>query len=319
MPAPSETGWHSEYLYHTGEMYGAEGDSVILDVVEPFVRECQARGWIDGWFFIRYGERGFHVRLRLHGPLVTLHGTVAPALREHVRAHSPGVVVDAYPDPPGSGGAGVTHLVAVPYEPETERYGGPQGIAVAEAFFERSSEAALELLRRVAAGDKSSRLGKGLMATVVLIHAFRGERDGAARFARSYGMNYLRAMVRDEGVMDGMLGAFESGFEAQAERLIPYVDAAWEALETGDTLSPALDGYRDGLVPVRERFHGLFERGLLFAPGGEPYPTWEASVGGIVSSYVHMMNNRLGITIPEESYLAYLIHRATSAPAPVQA
>jgi thiopeptide-type bacteriocin biosynthesis protein len=315
----SESGaWLSAYLFHTGELYGPESDDVILGVAEPFVRLCQERGWIDGWFFIRYGDRGFHVRLRLHGDERVLREQVWPALREHVRAHSPAVVMDAYPDPPGSGGQGVTHLIEVEYEPETERYGGPEGIPVAEEFFECSSESAIDLLRKVKRGDRSNRLGKGLMATVVLIHAFRGDRDAAARFASDYGMNYLRALMRDEGRVDGMLGAFESGFEQQAERLIPYVDAAWEALETGDTLSDALDAYRDALVPVRERLRGVFDRGQL-GRDGVPYPSWEAAVSGIVASYVHMMNNRLGVTIPEEAYLAYLINRATGAPAPVQA
>jgi hypothetical protein len=39
----------------------------------------------------------------------------------------------------------------------------------------------------------------------------------------------------------------------------------------------------------------------------------------ICSSYLHMMNNRLGITIQEESYLAYLITRTLQAPAPAVA
>jgi thiopeptide-type bacteriocin biosynthesis protein len=340
---PHERIWRSEYLFFNGHIYSGECDRVVFQVMEPFVRRCQAEGWIDQWFFIRYSERGFHVRLRLHGERATLENVVAPALRAHVESIDPGIVED-FPLPPfvppagqaagGDGPAGeqaanepapsaaqggpalpegepgrVTHLMMVEYEPETERYGGPEGVRLAERFFEVSSEATLALLQRGNAAERSSRLGKGLLAMVVLVHVFRGDRDGGADFARQYGLNYLRTLVPDEERRSAWLGAFGSGFEQQAETLSMYVEEVWSRMDEGESLSEALDRYHADLLPIRDHFRELLETGRL-GRAEMPFRTWEHAVAGIVSSYVHMMNNRLGISIQEESYLAYLMVRA---------
>jgi thiopeptide-type bacteriocin biosynthesis protein len=312
-----ERAWLSEYLFFPANIYGGECDAVIRDVVEPFVRTCREHGWIDRWFFIRYSERGFHVRLRLHGIPEVLRERAQPALRELVASVHP-AAVEGYPEPPGTEGQGVTHFMEVEYEPEVERYGGPDGTVLAEDFFCRSSEAALALLQRVSPTERSGRLGKALLAMVVLMHAFRPERGAAADFARNYGINYLRSLVPDDERREAWLNAFGSGFEQQAANLTAYVDEAWERLETGEPLSDALDRYRDDMAAVAARFRELFDAGRLLRDG-RPMEQWDFAVAGIVSSYVHMMNNRLGISIQEESYLAYLIHRALGVPAPAGA
>ena len=313
---PEETFWLSEYLFVPANIYGGEVDDVLRRVVEPFVRQCQERGSIDRWFFIRYSERGFHVRLRLRGRESVLRSEVQPALIDLVKSIYPNAA-EGYPELPPSG-EGITQYLEVGYEPEVERYGGPHGILLAEEFFEKSSEAALALLQKVHPTDRSGRLGKALLSMVVLMHAFRPEREGAADFARNYGINYLRSLVPDEERRAAWLDAFGSGFEQQAGTLTAYVDEAWDRLSTGEPLSDALDRYRDDLAGVARRFRELFDEGKLLRDGSA-MEQWDFAVPAIVSSYVHMMNNRLGVSIQEESYLAYLIHRALGAPAPAGA
>lgn len=317
--SPEERAWRSEHLFHAGEIYSGTSDAVILEAVEPFVRSCEARGWIDRWFFIRYAEGGGHVRLRLQGDPAVLEREAAPALREHLATLFPGVAEGLPPHPAPRAGEGVTHVATVPYEPETDRYGGPDGVLLAEEFFHRSSEAALALLHRTRRGDRASRLGKALLATVVLVYSFRGSREGAGEFARAYGTGYLRALVPDEERRALLTRAFGGGFEQQAATLTAYVDDAWDRLEAGEPLSDALDRYRAGLEGIRDRFRALLDAGRL-SQRGAVLTDPDRAVGAIVSSYVHMMNNRLGVSIPDESYLAYLIHRSLGgAPAPAGA
>lgn len=316
-PWPEGTRWLAVHLFfnHPG-IYSAECDHVVMQVAEPFVRRFQAEGWGDGHFFIRYSEHGPHVRLRLHGRADVLDATVWPALQAHVRTLYPEVsfekpalpAVGPYPEVPEGEPLRVTHAALIEYEPETERYGGPEGVRLAERFFEISSEAAYALLRRTGA-ERSSRLGKGLLTMVELVHVFtRGSREQAVRWTNQYNTGYLRGVARDEEGRQAWLGAFDSGYDAQAETLGAYVEEVWSRMDEGEELSEALDLYRDGLLEVRGHFDELFEaRKLGRAP--EPYTEWELAVTSICSSYLHMMNNRLGITIQEESYLAYLIMR----------
>lgn len=324
MPPSSEPTWLGAHLFFRGGIYTPECDRVVLDVVEPFVRRCQREGWTDGWFFIRYSEFGPHVRLRLHGARDTLDGTVWPALEAHLRAAAPALVVglpDAAPEwrpqTESHGDGQVTHLARVEYEPETDRYGGPHGVPLAERCFQVSSEATLALLARIPA-ERSSRLGKALLAMVVMVHVFRSARGDGGEFAHQYGINYLRALVRNEDGRGAWLGAFDSGFEQQAETLVTYVDEVWARMDEGDALSDALDRWHDGLRGVRDEFRRLGDAGLL-TRGEYVFPGWNAAVAGIVPSYVHMMNNRLGVSIQEEAYLAYLIARALGRPGEVAA
>jgi len=334
-PWPDDTRWLAAHLFFDRDpgIYSGECDEVILDVAEPFVRRCQREGWIDGWFFIRYSEYGPHVRLRLHGRAEVMDEVVWPALQAHVRARYPEVVFErpdvpampTYPPPPPAEGEAeqekvegplrITHAALIEYEPETDRYGGPEAIRVAERFFEVSSEAACALLQKTSRTERSSRLGKGLLTMVELMHVFsRGDRAAASRWANQYNIGYLRGVARDEEARGAWLGAFDSGYGSQADTLGEYVEEVWSRMDEGEPLSDALDQYRDGLLEVRGHFADLFDTGRLGAPL-EAYTVWESAVGGICSSYLHMMNNRLGITIQEESYLAYLIVRTLESPA----
>ena len=69
----------SEWLYvklYTGP---ATADGVLRDVLAPVVAEA---GLPPGsWFFIRYGDPDWHVRLRFHGDPEMLHGPLLAKLR----------------------------------------------------------------------------------------------------------------------------------------------------------------------------------------------------------------------------------------------
>ena len=192
-PWPEGTSWLAVHLFfnHPG-IYTGECDAAVMDTALPFVRRCQEEGWIDGHFFIRYSEHGPHVRLRLHGRTDVLEQTVWPALREHVRAQYPEVSFET-PDRPAYGPPDevpegeplrITHAARIPYEPETERYGGEEGIRVAERFFEVSSEAVYALLPRTSHTERSSRLGKGLLTMVQLVHVMTRSREAAVRWTQ---------------------------------------------------------------------------------------------------------------------------------------
>ena len=324
-PWPEDSRWLAVHLFfnHPG-IYTPACDRIVTEVAEPFVRRFQREGWGDGHFFIRYSEHGPHLRLRLHGKREVMEETVWPALQAHVRALYPDVSFEMpdlpafgpLPEVPEDEPVRLTHAAIVEYEPETERYGGPEGVRLAERFFEVSSEAAYALTHRMGT-ERSSRLGKGLLTMVELVHVFtHGDRQAAVRWATQYNGGYLRGVARDEEGRQAWLGAFDSGYDAQAETLGEYIEEVWSRMDEGEQLSDALDLYRDGLLEVRGHFQELFDARRL-GRTEQPFEQWEHAVTGIGSSYLHMMNNRLGITIQEESYLAYLVKRTLERDRPV--
>jgi thiopeptide-type bacteriocin biosynthesis protein len=137
----------SEWLFAKLYTGPATADKVLRDVVRPVVERVLPAGAADGWFFIRYGDPDWHLRLRFHGDPARLGGEVLPALQ---MAAAP-LLHDGQ----------LWRVQLDTYEREVERYGGAAGIVLAERLFQADSEAALalaELLAEDARGEVRWRL-----------------------------------------------------------------------------------------------------------------------------------------------------------------
>ncbi|HEX2062382.1 MAG TPA: thiopeptide-type bacteriocin biosynthesis protein, partial [Thermoanaerobaculia bacterium] len=117
---PPGSEWQYVKLY-TGT---ATADRVLLDEIAPLAREAVATGAARRWFFIRYADPHWHLRVRFHGE--------APGLTAAIRR-----LVDS---------GAVWKVQYDTYEREIERYGGPEAIELAEEIFYRDSEAVVSLL-----------------------------------------------------------------------------------------------------------------------------------------------------------------------------
>jgi thiopeptide-type bacteriocin biosynthesis protein len=92
----------------------------------------------DRWFFLRYADPQAHLRVRFHGDPPTLQQAVWPALRAAAA--------------PFLGDRRIWRLTLDTYEREIERYGGPEGVEVAEELFHADSEAVLSIVERLDPG-----------------------------------------------------------------------------------------------------------------------------------------------------------------------
>ena len=121
----------SVWLY--AKLYaGTSGVDQILRSVAPLIRRTTGAGAVDQWFFIRYGDPDWHLRLRLHGTPEKLAEEILPALQSTLA--------------PLIGTGELWRLQLDTYEREIERYGGPEGILIAEKLFSADSDAALGII-----------------------------------------------------------------------------------------------------------------------------------------------------------------------------
>ena len=284
--AEDDHAWLSAHLFFEGDIYEGPGDRMVHEVVEPVVTAC--RGEARRWFFIRYSEAGSHIRLRFFAP---------PEAHEVLRPRILAAAEDSEL---------VEGVSWVEYEPEVERYGGPHGLVLAETYFHDSSEIALALLRKIPLGDRSSRLGKALLAMLVVLYLFEETPELAAELATMYAQGYLRSRVADPEQQEQWLTAFSDGYDRQSDQLADYVETAWAALVDDDAITPELDLYRERMGAVRDRLRKHFDAGRLQFEGTAP-SSWQQAARRIMPSYLHMTNNRLGVSVQEESYLSVLI------------
>ncbi|MFP5286030.1 MAG: thiopeptide-type bacteriocin biosynthesis protein, partial [Thermoanaerobaculia bacterium] len=131
----------SEWLYAKLYVGTSTADAVLRQVVGPLVREVQASGAAGSWFFIRYGDPQWHLRLRFHGAPERLVAEVLPALEAAVAP----LLADGR----------LWRFQLDTYDREVERYGGPAGIGLCERLFHADSEAVLEIVEMLE-GDEGA-------------------------------------------------------------------------------------------------------------------------------------------------------------------
>jgi len=142
-PAPLARSLHpgSPWLY--AKLYaGTSGvDQTLRSVVAPLIRRSTSSGAVDQWFFIRYGDPDWHLRLRVHGTPERLRAEFLPQLEAAVAP-----LIDT---------GELWRFQLDSYEREVERYGGAEGLLVAEKIFSADSEAALGILELLS-GDEGA-------------------------------------------------------------------------------------------------------------------------------------------------------------------
>ena len=109
-------------------------DRLLRSTIGPLAASLVASGTCDGWFFVRYADPDPHIRVRWHGEPDRLLAVV-PALRLRLQE-----LVDS---------RFVSRVEFATYERETERYGGDEGVILAERVFEIDSQAVVDILRNL--------------------------------------------------------------------------------------------------------------------------------------------------------------------------
>jgi thiopeptide-type bacteriocin biosynthesis protein len=238
----------SEWLYAKLYTGPATADQVLRDIVAPVTAAALRSGAADGWFFVRYGDPDWHLRLRLHGEPERLLAEVLPALQS---AAAP-LLEDGR----------VWRLQLDTYEREVERYGGDEGVALAEQLFGADSEAVVALaglLAEDARGEARWRLAVCGMDLLLSDLGFDLDtRHGLLRQLREAFAREHRA----DAALKRQLGA---RFRKEGKAL----QALLEPAQAPDPLAPAL-------AVLRRRSERLRQ-----------------PLAGLAASYLHMHANRL--------------------------
>ncbi|MFD9812017.1 lantibiotic dehydratase [Streptomyces sp. NPDC059080] len=180
-PAPGVHLPGGDWLY-TSLYAPAERHEELLAVHLPPLLE-QLPPEVDRWFFLRYADAdGAHLRLRFHAPREVLHGALAPRLHDLTAALRDGRLVD--------------RVVWDTYDPELERYGGPEAIDAAERVFHADSVAAVAHLRRAyTRTDTTEPLLRAAAGFTDLTRAFHGGDEDAGEAAAAW---LTRVVPKDE-------------------------------------------------------------------------------------------------------------------------
>ncbi|MFD5932342.1 thiopeptide-type bacteriocin biosynthesis protein [Streptomyces sp. NPDC060333] len=272
---------HHLFLHATAE----DADALLLRDVAPLLDGLVAAGKADRWFFIRYGEDGPHLRIRVHGA----DPAAAARLPEELARAAKEV-----PSVPGPWPSAHGEVRSVPYVPETDRYGGPLALPVAEGVFAASTGVVVEALREVRDGGAATRLTIAADLAHATACALGMDELAAARWLRGHAAGWR--WVTEVPLLPGasIHARVNSVYAAQRSTLGRRAADLRRRLVDG-TASPWLLRWTDR---VREADATL-------RAGGEP----EASYAWVWASQLHMLFNRLGVTPDEERAVCRLVAR----------
>ncbi|URN18930.1 thiopeptide-type bacteriocin biosynthesis protein [Streptomyces sudanensis] len=280
--------WHSHHLFlHCGT---EDTDAFLTRWLAPRLDGLVASGQASRWFFIRYGEDGPHLRVRVRGlspeAAAELPGALARAAAEH-----PAVAGGSWPSRHGE-------VRAVEYVPETGRYGGPRALPTAEEVFTVSSRVAVEALRTLPAGSGgAARLAIAADLAHATAYALGMDRLAAARWLRRHASGWR--WVTEVALLPGAAvhTRVHTVYASQRTALRQRARRLREALRGGGG-EPWLSEW---VRCVREADGRLRAGAGAEASGAVPPWVW--------ASQLHMLFNRLGVAPDEERAVCLLAAR----------
>ncbi len=318
--------WLSAHLF-----YNEPWEQFLTDAVLPFSNIVVRTGIAQSFFFIRFFDRGPHIRLRFKLESEMLRSIFEPNLKEHFNnyfesrpslrtepKYPPGFPKEYKWQPNNS-----VHFET--YQPELKRYGGKAGVAIAEQQFQMSSQVVLEsILSKGSRWTYDDALGTAIKLHLSFVHAVGMNRSEASRFFESYFLNWLpRAFEFNpkqvsktelEQKKNEKLQAFKDAYELQKGDLINYHRALWSGLEANEVFednllntwinntqsiaNQLLSAQQDDQLQARSKTHRYtFVEGPIMN-----FELWEH-----YADYIHMTNNRLGVLNQDEGYLGFLM------------
>lgn len=325
----TDAAWQATHVF-----YASNANPMLVDGIGPLVERLRERGLVERWFFIKYWLEGPHVRLRVLpaagvDPAV-VKAEVDAALQAFLRRRPALYEADAdglgdlyqrmfvaeygeqrWQDTYGDGEMPFrpnNSCHDMPYEREYSRYGGPAGMGLSEWHFEVSSDHVLGLLTDTNVHVRTVLLGLSVQLTTAVCFAFLGTGERVARFLDDY-RTFWETSYQEPS--DDYHGSFDKSYARMAAELRGRVVAT--AVAALDPSAPGLGHQERRWVEhcrdLRRRAAALAEAGALVFQRG-PVRDVDGALAVLLSSYVHMTNNRLGVSILDEIYVSYVLRRA---------
>ena len=259
---PPGSEWLSVKLYTGTTM----ADGILQDLVAPLVDNALRSGAAQRWFFLRFADPDWYVCLRLQGIPARLCAEVLPTL--HTAAE------------PMLADGRLWRVELDTYLREVERYGGPEGIVLAEQVFHVDSEAVLKILARLEPGDAGldERWRLMLRSADMLLGDLGCDLETRCAVVQQ-ARRIVAQFFQDDGPLKGRIG---ERFRKERERLEALLDPAHDARSP---LLSGLDILRERsmrLAPIVAELHAREQTGALSVP-----------LSGLAWIYVHMHAFRL--------------------------
>ncbi|TMO68576.1 lantibiotic dehydratase [Pseudoalteromonas aurantia] len=242
-------------------------EQLLSEQLLPFIEENAEL--YDKWFFIRYGDPDWHLRLRFHGEPSQLCGELLPKL-------------NALLDPMIE--SGELHKVELmTYEREVERYGGPESMALVESLFMLDSVLIAKTCALIDEYGEGVRWRIALSCTDRLLTLFEYSADERFNLISGLRDGFGREFS-ESSMLRKQLGNRYREYETQLHDDFAKLHSASEGEcdELQRTLLVLLEQWQTQAAPIIAKLNELIANDAL-----------NCTRDSFLSSILHMHNNRM--------------------------
>lgn len=282
-------------------------EKVLSGHIHPLILFLEKEKSVESYFFIRYWEGGSHIRLRILCA-EQFNSKVKKQIIEKTENYFLSI--------------GIQHkkfkIVINEYSPEVDRYGGKKGMAISEEYFNNSSICVLRLINENNLNwDYELAITFAIQMHLIFMMEIFDTDEDRILFSNQVFTNWLSEAVRKnqsnectQDEVDKLMGFFNESYKRQEKTIKKII-----ALIKKDKIeNEALNKYRKSCKYFKKGICKLINRGELkysFRNLNKNNITKEEQALIFLSdSYIHMNNNRLGIFLRDESFIAYVISKA---------
>lgn len=300
-------------------------EKLITKCIYPLFKEIRDYDYVHSYFFMRYWDGGPHLRLRFYideSKYSHLESFIRNYINKYLNVH-PSLVnlnsKDYYRNLlVGEEMTEIRKIYAdnsienLEYEQEYNRYGGREGIKIAQELFMLSSELSCAILSKFDSYQKRLSVAKDLM--FITFHSYSKHDLDAIEYFEQYS-RYYKVYISDEETIQNFVENADKTFKKSMDI---YKRQVGELKKKLGESTEKKDGYyhlwfcahQDAFKSLTE----LYKNGKLVNPltGKKVVDNADLkkSLQLIAQSYMHMNNNRLGINFYNESYLAYILRNS---------
>lgn len=291
--------WISSHLFYTNLNY------LLKYGVHPLVIKLKKEKLIDQYFFIRYWEKGPHIRLRLLVSVKNITNVeeilksffsnffkLNPSIRQN---NSNNLLPN-------------NSLHFIEYIPEVERYGGEHAIKVAEKHFQDSSEIVLNLIKSYNNWDIAISQGKALQLYVIFFRAISLSKDEIFKMLNIMSNSQWKDKAQKVVGVNSIDEIFSNQYLKNEKSIKANIKSINEIINNREILNyPLLNTFFENIKEIDGDLNSLGKSDLI--PYQHLNVDFNTKKSFIYISYLHMLNNRLGLKNQDEAYLSFLIKK----------
>jgi len=316
--------WVSAYLYYWDSL-----DIFLKNAVLPCVEKLREKNAFEQFFFIRYFERGRHIRLRFKTDLTTANEVIKPFIVEFFNNY-----FEKYPStryepewvknlPDEQKWLPNNFIQFIEYEVEEERYGGPRGLEISEEQFYLCSETILKAIGESTEWNYNKSMGLAIQLMVSFCYsAGFSHKEMIDVFYSYYTLQLfmsinkyfsLKENERMEDYREKMLIIFEDNFNKRKDYYVKLHQNLLDSLSDNIEFEEKWFCYWiEKNRIIMEKLKYAQEENRLIIPNNLiknffPNCNGNYKLFFIMYSYIHMTFNRLGIENKDEPYISYII------------